>query len=367
MEACALGHDVILVQTPCQTWGELHLWNEKSAHFYEDEKLHPQVTPSSSSDTASYKMVVVLPGDVIANAAHASDQIKLGPGVLPTPDVPDTPASLTSIHTGALGHVVTKQRRRESRPATMHGWYVESAQRRYVPSVGDRVIAQVTNRGMESYTLTLFSAHPSTLPVLAFEGATRRNRPNLQIGALVYARVVNAEPWSEPELSCIDPIHNKADGMGELKATEPDVAMVWQVSLSLAQSMLRPQHTLLLNVSKHFAFEAAIGKNGLVWVRTAQAEHAIALGRVLAAADKSCQTHALASSGRGQGNGGHARDTGEHNDDMDVDNDNDDSDIDEANEHDERVKKEETPKTLHQRIRARGELRKEDIAELVRT
>ena len=52
---------------------------------------------------------------------------------------------------------------------------------------------------------------------------------------------------------------------------------------------------------------------------------------------------------------------------MDVDNDNDDSDIDEANEHDERVKKEETPKTLHQRIRARGELRKEDIAELVRT
>ena len=45
----------------------------------------------------------------------------------------------------------------------------------------------------------------------------------------------------------------------------------------------------------------------------------------------------------------------------------DDSDIDEANEHDERVKKEETPKTLHQRIRARGELRKEDIAELVRT
>ena len=155
--------------------------------------------------------------------------------------------------------------------------------------------------------------------------------------------------------------------MGELKATEPDVAMVWQVSLSLAQSMLRPQHTLLLNVSKHFAFEAAIGKNGLVWVRTAQAEHAIALGRVLAAADKSCQVHALASSGRGQGNEGHARDTEEDNDDMDVDNDNDDSDIDEANEHDERVKKEETPKTLHQRIRARGELRKEDIAELVRT
>ena len=31
-------------------------------------------------------MVVVLPGDEIANAAHASDQIKLGPGVLPTPD-----------------------------------------------------------------------------------------------------------------------------------------------------------------------------------------------------------------------------------------------------------------------------------------
>lgn len=242
-------------------------------------------------------MVVVLPGDVIHEAAASQQHTKLGPGLLPTPHTPQAPATLSSIHTGALGHILTKQRTaRAAVPVVpVHGWYVESARRRYVPCEGDRVIDQVTNRGAESYTVTLFSAHHASLPVLSFEGASRRNRPHLEIGALVYARIESAEPWTEPVLSCIDPVHNKADGMGELKvAQEPDLSMVWQVSLPLAQSLLRPNHTLLPSVSRHFAFEAAIGMNGLVWTRASRAEHVAALGRILAAADDACRQHALA-------------------------------------------------------------------------
>jgi len=270
-------------------------------------------------------MVVVLPGDEIRDAAPSMAQTKLGPGVLPTPArTEDGAVSLTAFRAGALGHVEKAERSRAGAAPPVHAWYVDGLQRRYVPVAGDRVIGQVTNRGMESYTVTLFAAHSATLPVLAFEGATRRNRPNLEIGALVYARVVRAEAWTEPEISCVDAVTGKAEGLGELKSTEPDTAMVWPVACSLAQSLLRPQHQLLKHVAAHFSFEAAVGVNGLVWVRTASPDHAVAMGRVLAAADDAL------------------RDTAPHTPDT------------------------ASPDTLHRRVAVRGDLPSADIARLVR-
>lgn len=272
-------------------------------------------------------MVVVLPGDAIPHAAPTAADTKLGPGMLPTPCATDEEStSLTAIRAGALGHVAKAERSRAG-THTVHAWYADGLQRRYVPAAGDRVIGQVTNRGMESYTVTLFSAHSATLPVLAFEGATRRNRPNLEIGALVYARVVRAESWTEPEISCVDAVTGKAEGLGELKATEPGTTMVWPVACSLAQSLLRPQHQLLKHVATHFSFEAAIGVNGLVWVRTAAPEHAVAMGQVLAAADDALRAPATPASTE--------RPT-------------------------------PSPDTLHKRLAVRGDLSPSDIARLVR-
>ena len=56
------------------------------------------------------------------------------------------------------------------------------------------------------------------LDALAFEGATKRSKPNLKIGTLVYARVVSALRDMEPELECVDGATGKAEGFGELKA-----------------------------------------------------------------------------------------------------------------------------------------------------
>ncbi|WFD22243.1 exosome non-catalytic core subunit rrp40 [Malassezia equina] len=272
-------------------------------------------------------MVVVLPGDEIRDAAPSMAQTKLGPGMLPTPsDNEQGAVSFTPIRAGALGHVEKAERSRAGPAPPVHAWYVDGLQRRYVPAAGDRVIGQVTNRGMESYTVTLFSAHSATLPVLAFEGATRRNRPNLEVGALVYARVVRAESWTEPEISCVDAVTGKAEGLGELKSAEPDTAMVWPVACSLAQSLLRPQHPLLKHVAAHFSFEAAVGVNGLVWIRTASPEHAVAMGRVLAAADDTLRAPSTRSPG-------------------------------------EPVP---SPHTLHKRVAVRGDLPSAEIARLVR-
>ena len=156
-----------------------------------------------------------------------------------------------------------------------------------MPSPGDCVVGQITNRGAESYTVSLFAAHSATLPVLAFEGATKRHRPNLKIGQLVYARVLTADRFTEPELSCVDPVSAKADGFGLLHSPTPtDSDMLFPISLGLARSLLRPSHPLLPAIAAHFPFEAAVGHNGLVWVRAAHPKHVIAVNKVLQHADQ---------------------------------------------------------------------------------
>ena len=42
------------------------------------------------------------------------------------------------------------------------------------------------------------------LPVLSFEGGTRRNIPKFEVGTLLYVRVVSANTGMNPELSCMD-------------------------------------------------------------------------------------------------------------------------------------------------------------------
>lgn len=102
-------------------------------------------------------------------------------------------------------------------------------------------MCQITNRGAESYTVSLFSAHQATLPALSFEGATKRHKPNLKVGALVYAKVVSADRFTEPELTCVNAVTGKSDGFGDLKTTDErgektGHAMLFRTSLGLART-----------------------------------------------------------------------------------------------------------------------------------
>ena len=105
----------------------------------------------------------------------------------------------------------------------------------YVPAPQELVIGVVTQKVGEGYRVDIGSAHPASLDGLAFEGATKRNKPNLKVrlsplphnktpnvffkkvGSLVYARVSLAHKDMEPELECFDAQSRKSEGFGELK------------------------------------------------------------------------------------------------------------------------------------------------------
>uniref|UniRef100_A0A7S1QQG0 Ribosomal RNA-processing protein 40 n=1 Tax=Neobodo designis TaxID=312471 RepID=A0A7S1QQG0_NEODS len=149
---------------------------------------------------------------------------------------------------------------------------VSDGAKRYVPQLGDGVVGVVLRVSPHAYSVHIGAAAVASLEALAFDGASKTNRPKLAVGDLVYARVAEAEADAEVELSCCatGDMPRKDWGTGEaifgplpLGATAASVV----VSLTHADGLLQNRNTALLVAGTRLGFEAVIGVNGRVWVR----------------------------------------------------------------------------------------------------
>jgi exosome complex component RRP40 len=154
---------------------------------------------------------------------------------------------------------------------------VESDAKRYLAAAEDLVLGTVTERHGEHYTVDVRGSRRATLPSLAFEGATKRNKPNLQVGAVVYARVAVANRDMDPELSCVSP-HVKARKdwvTGETVFGELKGGYVFECSLALARDLLDERCYVLRCLGRYLPFELAIGANGRVWINSESPRHTV--------------------------------------------------------------------------------------------
>ncbi|KAK6465534.1 exosome complex exonuclease RRP40 [Scheffersomyces coipomensis] len=146
-------------------------------------------------------------------------------------------------------------------------YYIESNSSRYIPQTNDYVIGVITGViGGESYKVSLQDfSNPVILSMMAFPNATKKNRPNLQNGQIVYARVSNAGNEIETELECIDPTTGKDGGFGLLDES----GFLFNVkSLNYTRELLfNPNSTILEKLSSRCKFEIAIGINGKIWIK----------------------------------------------------------------------------------------------------
>lgn len=218
--------------------------------------------------------IVLLPGDVIEETAVPTSQ-KRRIGVGFKQDIKTN--EFTSTVAGTLD---VDFRKKSARVAIPHS--------RYIPRPGDLVIAQVRSGAQEFFFLYINHYSPQAiLPHLAFEGATKKTRPQLKPGDLVYAKVVSANKNMEVEVSCVNPSTGKAepDGLGPLTG-----GMLFDVSTGLAERLLKKQG---VNVMEELGsripggFEVAVGKNGKVWVDCpeAGAKGILAVGKALTQTD----------------------------------------------------------------------------------
>ncbi|KAJ5735138.1 uncharacterized protein N7483_000263 [Penicillium malachiteum] len=176
------------------------------------------------------------------------------------------------------------------------------------PTVNDLVLAQVHHSSADYFHCVLTPHTPHAfLPQLSFEGASKKTRPNLKQGDLVYARVLSTGVGAsaEVELTCVNPATGKAEpgGLGPVSGgTVFDVSTGMAARLLLATSSRAVDNddgiaglVIISELGKKLAnvggFELAVGRNGRVWVNCPDAEeHAVpailAIGRCMQLTDE---------------------------------------------------------------------------------
>jgi exosome complex component RRP40 len=135
----------------------------------------------------------------------------------------------------------------------------------------------------DTYHATISDFAPiAALPHLSFEGASRKTRPQLVAGALVYARVSLANKHMDPELECVSSSTGKSDGLGPLNG-----GMLFTVSLAMSRRLMLPKPleqgglVILDELGAVLAFEIAVGRNGKVWVDSNTIKTTLAIGKAI--------------------------------------------------------------------------------------
>lgn len=122
----------------------------------------------------------------------------------------------------------------------------------------------------------------ASLSYLSFEGATKRNRPDVKVGDLVYAKLLLANKDMEPELVCIDSA-GRSDGMGVIGR---DIGgFLHCCSINLIRKILSPECPLLKLLGKSLPFEITVGMNGRLWVKAHNCLKTIAIINAISAAE----------------------------------------------------------------------------------
>lgn len=180
--------------------------------------------------------------------------VKLGRGLLQMDD------EIVAIQAGILSFQAPNR------------FWIASHSKRYIPSVGDLVLGIVTAKMAELYRVEIGCHQAAALPLSGFEGATKKNKPNLDVGSVVFARVLVANKDLEPELVCFD-TDNKADGYGEVKQG----GLLTRCSCALSQALQKPSAPILDAVGKHLPFEIIAGANGRFIINSGKTSDAIAI------------------------------------------------------------------------------------------
>jgi exosome complex component RRP40 len=252
-----------------------------------DHEEQPSASASSSKPTSSGR--IVFPGDSLSVSGTG---IRLGNGLVQSSFVPSITGLPSSTPEGAsssdassssgaaaaapVGHV-TVTKCGLLRKGLLGRLAVDNSQRRFQAAVDDLVVGVVVEKHAESYRVEIGASQPASLPALAFEGATKRNKPNLPIGALVYARVSIAHRDIEVELSCTSPHFKKDWVTGQSLYGELLGGYAFSCSTRLARELLQENCYVLQALGKYVPFELAIGMNGRVWINSAQPLHTILL------------------------------------------------------------------------------------------
>lgn len=215
---------------------------------------------SAPTQTSSFLDRTVIPGDIIVDLPSVAN-LKVGSGLR------QDCFELLATKVGNL---------RDKRP---NKYWLESSHKRYDPSAEDVVLGIVVGRKSENFLVDIKGPFLALLPVVAFEGATKRNIPKFEIGSLLYVRVVKANRGLNPELSCTD-ANGRAAQFGPLKE-----GYMFDSSTGLARTLLSTPTCPVLQALDPLSYEIAIGLNGRIWVNASSPSMVVLISNAIMASE----------------------------------------------------------------------------------
>ncbi|KAK0174486.1 hypothetical protein PV327_010249 [Microctonus hyperodae] len=206
---------------------------------------------------------VMMPGDIVEIPSEISkERIILGPGLRRDGD------TIYACKAGSL----------KVQPPSI--CYIDSYQKRYIPCRGENVVGIVTQKMGDIFKVDIGSSDQASLSYLAFEGASKRNRPDIQVGDVVFAKLLIASKDMESELVCVDS-HGKKGKLGILGVD----GMLLNCSLSLIRKILNPDNPFFKLFAEERAYEIAVGMNGKIWINAKSVHETIALANAIFAVE----------------------------------------------------------------------------------
>jgi exosome complex component RRP40 len=158
--------------------------------------------------------------------------------------------------------------------------------RKYMSMPGDLVLGRVINRQGEQYRVDIGDRFEAHLQFYDFEGATKRNRPQLEANTLIYARIESCSKLMSPVITCKSLSNKKSWASGEALFGVMKDGLVVECSIALCQKLLSKEHAYVLkDLGAIVAFEVVVGYNGRFWLNSRSQMNTILLANTLLKAE----------------------------------------------------------------------------------
>jgi exosome complex RNA-binding protein Rrp4 len=160
----------------------------------------------------------------------------------------------------------------------------------YSPKVDDPVIGIIVQKSSEFYKVDINSYTHAILNTKDFEGATKKQKPNLNLGDLVFARISKVNKFDTPTLSCINPLEHKNWASGESYFGGIKNGNLFSLNRMHTWTFYKENYALT-RLNDVVGYEIIIGFNGRMWINSEKSEdiytiHEILINSLIQSKDK---------------------------------------------------------------------------------
>lgn len=137
----------------------------------------------------------------------------------------------------------------------------------YSPKEEDVLIGTITAKTHEQYRLDINTSHDALLNSIDFEGATKKTKPNLQVGDVLFAKVYHTNKFDNTILTCKSDDNSKTWSSGESLFGQLINGNVYYFPRIWAWKLIN-NNTTIERLKDYIDFEICIGMNGRLWINS---------------------------------------------------------------------------------------------------